>query len=145
MAKRQLTATEQSEAQRLLADSQDFAEKATRLTELLTRAQLFLYELPGKMPVSVKDDEFSLSFAKNDGVWGIYIQRHNSTKAILATGASIALKAEAAQLLPELYDAIQANYKESREAVDAGLRSLEKLPWLHTESSDNERRVSDEK
>jgi hypothetical protein len=112
--------------QSIEASSVELGEKATALSKLVEQITLRLVSMPGKTFVSVKDGETTLSFARHDRSWGVWLAdkdspiENNTRRSEDLTGVSVARKARAFPLLVKLLHQIdEAHRRETKAIVDA--------------------------
>jgi len=121
----------------LREQSRSYAEKATRLSNLLEQAENFFCEMPGKTEVrtSSPDDEYVLSFCKTHQGWRLFLESRDDSQneTAIVTQANIRKKAEAAKRLPELYKQLQSHIADLHAVMDRGLESIKGLPFLDFE------------
>ena len=112
--------------------SDRYAEKSTRLSELLERAECFLNELPGKVEITIADTKGFLHFKRCQGAWQLQYEADNTSfnNTFNVTEAPVHIKAAAAKLLPELIDTLLQVISERVSEVDAGLEALDTIEFL---------------
>lgn len=108
--------------------SDEYAEKSTRLSNLLTKAEDILKELPGRIEVSVGHEYCELSFERKSEGWRLSYREGN--ERCYVTEGPVAMKARAAQLLPELVEKLFGDIEVRASEVDAGLNALENIEFL---------------
>jgi hypothetical protein len=121
--------------EQLKEQSRLYSQKATLLSNMLEQAEQFLRQMPGKVPVQTQTDhsECELAFAKTGGDWRLVLIEFvngSEAKGNTVTQGTILQKAEAARLLPELYQLLISKLTDGQEAIESGLRSLKELPFL---------------
>jgi hypothetical protein len=139
VAKRQTNreAISQDIAQR----SQDYAAKATLLSNLLVQAESFFAELPGKFPISTPEEAggTSLSLERIKSDWRLVLRYKDCafdnpddvyTAESKVTESSLWVKAAAAKRLPALYKSYLEVLDGKIDEVEAGLAQLRELPFL---------------
>jgi hypothetical protein len=115
--------------------SSKYATRATLLSQSLEAAESFLQQIPGKIEVSVGEGWNKLEFMKRSSLgWKLWYG--DDQEGCFVTNASVEIKAEAAKLLPKLLEVLVESITGKLEAVDAGLESLKKIPFLEIEGAD---------
>jgi len=107
----------------------EYAEKATRLSNLLDEAETFFQEMPGKMEVAVDQGNRRLKLERWNSDWRLLYSEDQ--RVDLVTEATVDVKAMAAQLLPELVDRLASTVSQRLIDVDAGLEALRRVPFLN--------------
>ncbi|ADB15349.1 hypothetical protein Psta_0663 [Pirellula staleyi DSM 6068] len=122
---------------RSLQDStEEFASKATALSNRLMEVEQFLQQLPSKMPVEVSLGDNVLSFKRWGGSWRLTFGVHHEECGVI--DAPIGIKSTAAQLLPELINELMTNITGHLVEVDLGLEALDSIPSLSSKVVDLE-------
>lgn len=128
--------------ERILMDlrekSTEYALKATQLSNLLQQAEEFLREMPGKVEVATPIDQLghSLALERRGKEWSLVLLRWHDdeiNESNIVTRSSIAVKANAARLLPSLYLILVDHVEAAHEDVAIALASLGDLPFLDFE------------
>ena len=121
----------------LQCKSDAFAAKATRLSKVIENIDDFLQQLPGKVEVSVPGEKHSiLEFSKHSHGWVLWYG--NERDGYNLTAAPVEIKAEAAKFLPKLIEVLVAKINDRLSTVDAGLKSLEGIPYLDIEGMESD-------
>jgi len=130
----------------LEAQSKQYALKATLLSNLLRQAEGFLAQMPGKFEAAtpMNAQQESLSFEKAGQQWRLWLRYPDTEDLngqlidVAVTEAAVWVKAEAAKLLPSLYEIITRELGEKLSNVEAGLDCLRQLPFLDFTAAENE-------
>ena len=123
---------------RLQAQAETYAAKATQLSELLEEAAAFLQAQPGKIETRVCEHQSGgvLSFSKYLGDWKLTIAFEYDDREddfYVVTEAPVAIKAQAAQLLPQLVEELFESQQSQLNEVEDGLQCLAAIPFLNVE------------
>ena len=140
MTKKRVTASQLLQAQAVQMNSRQFSQDATRLSLTLERSEVFFQQLEGKIPVEVEGARYILRFIKVSGTWQLMLQaigpdgEMDGPKTPVRQ-ATVWEKAEAAKLLPALYEKLKTSLELLRSNVAEALDCLDELPFLPLVSS----------
>lgn len=117
--------------------AEQYASKASQLSDLLEEAETFLQEMPGKIQTEAQGECGALAFRKGPAAWRLYwregcdyFDESSGEDWVLVTDASVVVKSLAAQVLPMLVERIFTTQEERLEEVEKALQCLATVPFL---------------
>jgi hypothetical protein len=113
--------------------SAEYAQKASRLSDLLELAECFLQEMPGKVAAEFGDRTHlsgKIMFIRCQDEWRLVFESQELQEDEFVCESTVQVKARAAILLPELMRLIFDTRSSRLQMVEQALEGLEKLPFL---------------
>ena len=113
---------------KLQETSNEYSEKASRISTIIQSTQDFLSELPGKIEFEVAGENGDiLSFERANKAWGLWYRIRNHPPRP-ATQCTVMEKAAFAPLLVQLVNGLQTETDRRLEAVRLGFDAVNELP-----------------
>ena len=120
--------------------SSEYAEKATRISDLVEEAEQFLCSMPGKVEARVEDGDYVLRFDRSHNKkWGLKLDvpdEHGDPYTLVVTESAIDVKATAVGMFPTLFDELLDTMRSRLKIVKAGLESESELEALFGKGDD---------
>lgn len=106
--------------------SEEFAAKATMLSDALEQTVLVFCQLPGKVEASVEIPGGTLQFGKISGDWTVFVEERQGPafKRTPVVSCNIETKAQAAKLMHVLMNRVLERQLQKVSDIEQGLEAL---------------------